>query len=375
MNRFRFLTATLLSAVAAVGVASGARAEILVAVHGPMTGSYAVFGDQMKRGGEFIAKQLNDRGGLLGQPVRLTIGDDACDPKQAVAIANKAVTQRVTAVIGHYCSGSSIPASDVYHEANVLQISPASTNPKFTEDAAAKGWKNVFRTCGRDDYQGVTAGGWIAERYKGKKIAVLHDKSAYGKGLADATLAQLRKLDVKEALYEAYNPGEKDYTAIVSRLKALGADLVYIGGYHTELGLILRQARDQGFNAQFMSGDANATDELPGLAGPAIEGFLFTFGPDPRKNPAAKATVDAMRAQGFDPEGYTLYTVAAFQAWAQAAAKAGSAAMPKVADALRGQTFDTVLGPLSFDAKGDVKAPKYVLYVWKDGKYAEAENQ
>jgi branched-chain amino acid transport system substrate-binding protein len=337
-----------------------------------MTGPYAVFGDQMKRGAEFYVKELNAKGGVLGQKVNIILGDDACDPKQAVAVANKAATERVAAVIGHYCSGSSIPASDVYHENNILQISPASTNPKYTDDAAQKGWKNVFRTCGRDDYQGVTAGTWIAEHYKGKKVAILHDKSPYGKGLADATRAQLGKLGFKEALYEAYTPGEKDYTAIISRLKSLGADLVYIGGYHTEAGLMLRQARDQGLQAQFMSGDANATDELPGIAGPAIEGFLFTFGPDPRKNPAAKQVVDAMRAQGFDPEGYTLYTVAALQAWAEAASKAGTTAMPKIADALRSQTFDTVLGPLSFDQKGDVKNPKYVLYVWKNGKYGEA---
>ena len=135
---------------------------------------------------------------------------------------------------------------------------------------------------------------------------------------------------------------------------------------------MLRQARDQGFRAQFMSGDANATDELPGIAGPAIEGFLFTFGPDPRKNPAAKDVVEALRAQGFEPEGYTLYTVAALQAWAQAAQKAGTVAMPQVANALHGQTFDTVLGSLTFDQKGDVKDPKYVLYVFKGGKYTEA---
>jgi branched-chain amino acid transport system substrate-binding protein len=362
----------VLIAVASLALAAPAAAEIVVAVNGPMTGSYAIFGDQMKKGGEFIVKELNAKGGVLGQQIRLTIGDDACDPKQAVAVANKAATEKVVVVIGHYCSGSSIPASDVYQENGILQISPASTNPKFTDDAAQKGWKNVFRTCGRDDFQGVIAGAYIAEKYKGKKIAILHDKSPYGKGLADATKAQINKLGVREALYEGYNPGEKDYTAIISRLKSLGADLVYIGGYHTEVGLMLRQARDAGFNAQFMSGDANASEELPAIAGTAVEGFLFTFGPDPRKNPAAKATVEAIKATGFEPEGYTLYSVAAFQVWAEAARRAGSATMPKVAEAVRNQTFDTVLGPLTFDQKGDVKDPKYVLYVFRNGKYSEA---
>jgi branched-chain amino acid transport system substrate-binding protein len=368
----RFIrTASIALALGALA-APAAAADLTLAVHGPMTGSYAIFGDQMKKGAEFMVKELNAKGGVLGQKVQLTVGDDACDPKQAVAIANKAATERVAAVIGHYCSGSSIPASDVYHENGILQISPASTNPKLTDDAAQKGWKNVFRTCGRDDFQGVTAGTYIAGKYKGKKIAILHDKSAYGKGLADATRAELAKRGVKEALYEAYNPGEKDYSAVVSRLKSLGADLVYVGGYHTEVGLMLRQAREAGFNAQFMSGDANASEELPAIAGPAVEGFLFTFGPDHRKNPAAKATVEALKATGFEPEGYTLYTVAAVQVWAEAARKAGSAVMPKIAEAIRGQSFDTVIGPLSFDAKGDVKDPKYVLYVFKGGKYSEA---
>src|SRR5215212_9299890 len=163
----------ILLSCAALAAAAPARADVTVAVNGPMTGSYAIFGDQMRKGGEFIVKELNVKGGVLGQKIQLTVGDDACDPKQAVA------------VIGHYCSGSSIPASDVYHENNILQISPASTNPKLTDDAAQKGWKNVFRTCGRDDFQGVIAGTWIADKYKGKKIAILHDKSPYGKGLAD----------------------------------------------------------------------------------------------------------------------------------------------------------------------------------------------
>jgi len=359
-------------ALAAV-LAGPATADVIIALNGPLTGSSAIFGDQMRRGGEYAVKRLNDNGGVLGQPVRLIFGDDACDPKQAVAVANKAATAGAVVAIGHYCSGSSIPASDVYHENDVLQISPASTNPKLTDEAAAKGWKNVFRTCGRDDVQGVTAGAWIAAHYKDKKVALLHDKSPYGKGLADATRAELAKRGIKESLYEAYNPGEKDYSAVISRLKSLGADLVYVGGYHTEIGLMLRQARDQSFRAQFMSGDANATDELPGIAGPAVEGFLFTFGPDQRKNPAAREAVEALKAQGFEPEGYTLYTVAAVQAWAQAAAKAGSARMPRIADTLRERAFETVIGPLSFDQKGDVKDPKYVLYVFRNGRYAEVE--
>lgn len=360
-------------AVAAVGGFSTlpARADIIVGVVGPMTGQYATFGDQMKRGAEYMVDKVNKEGGLNGQMLKLEIADDACDPKQAVEVANRMATRKVAVVIGHYCSGSSIPASSVYNEAGILQITPASTNPALTDDAAKKNWNNVFRTCGRDDKQGVVAGDYIAAHYKGKIIAVLDDKSAYGKGLADETTKRLHSKGVTEALHESYTAGEKDYTALVSKLKALKPDLVYIGGYHTEVGLILRQAREQGLNAQFMSGDANATEELPSIAGPALEGFLFTFGPDQRKNPAAKDVVADFNKLGFDPEGYTLYTVAAVQVWADAVKTAKTTDLDKLSQTLHTTTFQTVTGPISYDAKGDIKDPQYNVYIWKNGKYGE----
>jgi branched-chain amino acid transport system substrate-binding protein len=357
----------LLSALVAGAAVLPARADITIGVVGPITGPYAVFGDQMKRGAEWVIRELNAKGGVNGQKIELAIGDDACDPKQAVAAANLMAGKHVAVVIGHYCSGSSIPASSVYAENGILQISPASTNPTFTE----RGMWNVFRTCGRDDKQGVTAGDYIAKTYKGKRIAVLHDKSAYGKGLADEMKKELNKRGVKETLYEGFNPGEKDYNALVTRLKAGKFDVVYIGGYHTEVGLIVRQAREARYNAQFISDDALATNELWTIANTAANGLLMTFGPDPRKNPAAKSTVDAMMKEKFDPEGYTLYTVAAIQVWAEAASKVGSMDPKKVAAAMHGASFNTVLGKLSFDAKGDILDPKYVFYVWKDGKYSE----
>jgi branched-chain amino acid transport system substrate-binding protein len=360
-----------LVAALALAVAGTAKADVTIAVNGPITGPYAVFGDQMKRGAEFAIAEINAKGGLLGQQVKVTVGDDACDPKQAVSVANKEVTEGVKAVIGHYCSGSSIPASAVYQEANILQITPASTNPKLTDDAAAKGWWHVFRTCGRDDTQGVTDARFLVERYKGKRIAVLHDKSPYGKGLADETLKGLDKAGVKPAMYEAYNPGEKDYSAIITRLKSENIDVVFVGGYHTEVGLMLRQSQDAGYKGQWMSGDANATDELRQIAGASSDGFLMTFGPDQRNNPAAKDVVAAMRKSGFDPEGYTLYTVAAVQVWSAAAKAAGTLDSKKVAAQIRGKSFDTVIGKLSYDQKGDVLDPKYVVYIWKDGKYTE----
>lgn len=362
-----------LAVTLAMLAAGSARADITIAVVGPITGEYAIFGDQMKRGAEYFVEQLNAKGGLNGQKIRLEVGDDACDPRQAVSVANQMASDNVAAVIGHYCSGSSIPASAIYHENRILQITPASTNPALTDDAAKKGWTNVFRTCGRDDKQGIVAGDYIAEHYKGKVIIVLDDKSAYGKGLADETVKEMHAKGVTEAAREAYSAGSKDFTALVSRLKQAKADLVYIGGYHTEVGLILRQARDQGLAGQFMSGDANATDELGHIAGPAADGFLFTFGPDARKFPTARSVVEDFRKTGFDPEGYTLYTVAALQVYAAAVTAAKSIDLDKVTAVLHAQRFDTVLGPLSFDAKGDVLNPKYVIYRYQNGKYSELE--
>ncbi len=361
----KLITATMLTAIAALFGMSAAIADITIAVAGPMTGQYASFGEQMKRGAEMAVEDINAAGGVAGQKLRLSIGDDACDPKQAVAVANKFASDGVVFVAGHFCSGSSIPASQVYEEENILQISPASTNPKLTEE----GGPNVFRTCGRDDQQGTVAGNFLADTYPGKKIAVLHDKTAYGKGLADETKKQLNKRGFKEAMYEAYTAGEKDYSALVSKMKGASIDVFYLGGYHTEAGLMIRQAREQGYNVQLVSGDALVTDEFWKITGNAGEGTLMTFSPDPRKNPAATPVVKKFRDTGYEPEGYTLYTYGAIQAWVQAVNIAGTTDTTKVSDALRNNEFDTVLGKIGFDDKGDVTAPGYVFYVWKNGTY------
>jgi len=349
--------------------------DINIATAGPMTGQNAAFGEQLKRGAEAAVADINAAGGVTGKKLKLEVGDDACDPKQAVAVANQLSGKKVSFVAGHFCSGSSIPASAVYAENNILMISPASTNPALTDQAASKGWKNVFRTCGRDDIQGTYAGKWLAKTYTGKGVAVIHDKSAYGKGLADETKKAMNAAGVKEAMYESITAGDKDFSALISKMKAANIEAIYFGGYHTEAGLIIRQAAEQGLKAQFVGADSLVTDELWKIAGPAANGVLMTFNPDPRENPKAKDVVAKFKSQGYDPEGYTLLSYAAVQVWGQAAAKAGSIDTAKVGDALRGGTFDTVIGPLSFDAKGDLKNPEYVFYIWKDGKYAEDKSK
>jgi branched-chain amino acid transport system substrate-binding protein len=367
----RKLTLPLVAAAAlaaAINV-SAARADITIAVAGPITGDLAEFGAQMKRGAEKAVADLNKAGGVMGQQIKLETGDDACDPKQAVAVANDLVSKGVEFVAGHFCSGSSIPASAVYQEEGILQITPASTNPALTDDAKAKGWTTVFRTCGRDDQQGDFAGKWLAKEYAGKKVAIVHDKSAYGKGLADLTKQNMNANGLQEVLYEGITAGEQDYTALVSKLKQTGVDAIYFGGYHPEAALIVRQSREQGLNAPLLSGDSLNTLEFATLAGKAADGTMFTNAAEARNLPTAVKVVEEFRAEGFEPEGYTLSTYAAIQVWAQAVEKAGSTDAEKVAETMRGGSWDTVIGKLAFDDKGDLTASTYVWYVFKDGNY------
>ncbi|MGP1398011.1 MAG: branched-chain amino acid ABC transporter substrate-binding protein [Inquilinaceae bacterium] len=363
------LTFTMAVSAAALMMATAAQAEIVIATAGPMTGQYASFGAQMKAGAEAAVADINEAGGVLGEELVLRIGDDACDPRQAVSVANQMVNEGVVFMAGHFCSGSSIPASQVYTEEGILQISPASTNPALTDE----GGDNVFRVCGRDDQQGQIAAEYLAATYGDRRIAIVHDKTAYGKGLADATQAALNEAGVTEALYEAYTAGESDYSALVSKLKQENIDVLYVGGYHTEAGLMARQMREQGMDTQLISGDALVTDEFWAITGDAGDGTLMTFGPDPRKFEQAAEVVEAFRAEGTEPEGYTLYTYAAVQVFAQAAEAAGSTDLDAVIETLHSTTFDTVLGEISFDEKGDVMQPAYVWYQWSNGTYAEVE--
>jgi branched-chain amino acid transport system substrate-binding protein len=342
--------------------------DITVAVASSMTGSEAATGKQMLNGAELAVADINSAGGVLGKTLKLDVEDDACDPKQARSVAEKIGGAKIPFVAGHYCSSSSIPASEAYAENNVLQISPGSTNPLYTE----RGLWNVARVCGRDDQQGKVAGDYIAAHFKGKNVAILNDKTTYGKGIADETKKALNKGGITEKMFEAYNKGDKDFNAIVSRLKQEKIDLVYVGGYLQEAGLIVRQMRDQGLKTVLMAGDSLADKEFGSITGPAGEGTLFTFGPDPRNKPTAKAIVDKFKTKNIDPEGYTLYTYAAMQVWSQAAAKAKTTDAKKVMETIKAGSWDTVLGKLEFDAKGDIKEIDYVVYKW-DAKGAYAE--
>jgi branched-chain amino acid transport system substrate-binding protein len=362
-----------LAVAACLAAAGGAAADIKLGVGGPITGGSAAFGAQLKNGVEQAVADINAAGGILGQKIIVSVGDDRADPKEGVSVANKFVGDGVKFVVGHFNSGVTIPASDVYQENGLLVITPAATNPKVTD---RKLW-NVFRTCGRDDQQGGIAGGIIAARFKGKRVAFVHDKTTYGQGLAEEVRKAINAKGLKEVFYEGVNKDDKDFSALVSKVKAVNPDLVYWGGLHDTGGLILRQMRDQGLKAPMMGGDGMADDEFASIAGPGAEGTLMTFSPDPRTNPKNKAIVDLFRKKrGFEPQAYTLYSYAAVQIIKQAAEEAKSLDPKKVADVMRsGKKFDTVLGTVSFDKKGDISGyvvdgknkDRYVLYTWKKG--------
>jgi branched-chain amino acid transport system substrate-binding protein len=367
-----------------LAVSAPARGEIKLAVAAPMTGGSAAFGAQFKNGVEQAVEDINASGGILGQKIGLSIADDRADPKEGVSVANKLVGDGVKFVVGHFNSGVTIPSSEVFAENGVLVITPGAANPKVTE----RGLWNMFRICGRDDQQGGAAGVILAERFKDKRIAMVHDKTTYGQGLVEETRKAINARGLKEVFFEGVNVGEKDYSALVSKIKAVRPDLIYWGGLHDTGGLILRQLRDQSVKATFMGADGIADDEFAAIAGPGAEGTLMTFSPDPRVNPANKQIIEVFRMKRrFEPQAYTLYSYAAVQVIKQAIEEAKSPDPKKVADVMHsGKVFDTVLGGLSFDKKGDVtgytlagkKKDRYVLYVWKrgpDGRMTYFENE
>jgi branched-chain amino acid transport system substrate-binding protein len=332
-----------------------------------MTGAYAWFGEQYQRGAGLAVADLNAKGGVLGQSVEMIVGDDFCDPDQAVTLARKLVSDRVAFVAGHWCSHSSIPAAKVYEEAEILMIAPGAISSKLTEE----GGPNVFRVCGRDDRQGTKIADYLADQGAGKKIAVLDDGTTFGAGLANAVRRRLHQRGVPVAMDEAYTPGEAEYSALVSKMQTAGIEVLFVGGYHRETGLMFRQAHERGYDLRLIANSAMATADFPMITGPEVVGTVMAAAADARKNPAAAEVVARFHAQGYDPPGFTLYAYAAVQVWAQAAEAAGSLDLDAVTLAMHSRQFDTVLGRIGFDEKGDVTGfDPWQWYVWQaDGSY------
>lgn len=362
----------LFAALVMAGVASHSFAAdtIKIGIAGPKTGAVAQYGDMQFSGAKMAIEQINAKGGVDGKKLEAVEYDDACDPKQAVAVANKVVNDGVKFVVGHLCSSSTQPASDIYEDEGILMVTPAATSPEIT----ARGYKLVFRTIGLDSAQGPAAGNYIAKQVKPKVVAVIHDKQQYGEGIATAVKQTLEKDGVKVALFEGINAGDKDFSSLIAKMKQANVDFVYYGGYHPELGLILRQAQEKGLKAGFMGPEGVGNASISQIAQDASEGLLVTLPASFDQDPANQALVAAFKAKKEDPSGpFVFPSYAAVEVIAEAITKAKSEDTDKVAAALRANTFKTPTGDLSFDEKGDLKDFKFVVYTWhKDGTKTEA---
>jgi branched-chain amino acid transport system substrate-binding protein len=363
--------------IAGLGVlltaSSAARGEVLIGLATPLTGHMAWAGASDQVGAESAVADINAKGGVLGERIELIAVDDACDPEQAVAAAEKLVDAGVALVVGHRCSIASIPASKIYAQAGVLMISHFSTNPKLTE----QGFSTVFRLSGRDDVQGRVAADLLAERFGRKPIAIIHDSEVYGQGLAEVTKSRLNERGVTEVMFEGIQPGQAEYSDIVRRMQARGVEVLYFGGFRREAGLIARQAYDQGYDLQMVSGDGIGGEDFALIAGPAADGTLMTNAPNPPINSETTLLAERFTSQGF-PGGFgmgSFRTYAVMQAWAQAVEHAGSFEGSAVAEALHTFQFDTVVGRIRFDQKGDVSGHNtYVWYVWRSGEFLPLED-
>ncbi|WP_432062556.1 high-affinity branched-chain amino acid ABC transporter substrate-binding protein [Streptomyces sp. S1] len=338
---------------------------IRIGIAGPKTGPVTQYGDMQFVGARQAVKDINARGGVGGKMLEVKEHDDAADPKQAVAVANKVVNDGVRFLIGHVASSATQPASDVYEDEGVLMITPAATSPEITD----RGYRLVFRTIGLDSEQGPVAGDYIADHARPKTVAVLHDKQQYGEGLAASVKRTLERKGVEVAVFEGVNAGDKDFSSLVQKLKANGVDFVYWGGCHPELGKILRQAREDGVKARFMAGEACANDSLSQIAQDASEGLLVTVPRAFDADPENKAVVEAIKADGKDATGpYVFPAYSAVELIAQAVEAAGSEDPERVAKALHEGTFKTRTGTLSFDGKGDLEDFRFMVHEWHFGR-------
>ncbi|CAG8999917.1 MAG: Leu/Ile/Val/Thr-binding protein [Candidatus Celerinatantimonas neptuna] len=333
---------------------------VKIAIAGPETGSVAQYGDMEFDGAHVAVELINKAGGINGKKLEAIDYDDACEPKQAVAVANRVVNDDIQFVVGHLCSGATQPASDVYEDEGVLMMTPAATSPAIT----TRGYQMIFRTIGLDSDQGPTAAKYIIKHIKPKRVAIVHDKQQYGEGIATAVRDNLQKAGIKIVSFDGITTGTKDFSALIAKLKQENADFVYYGGYHPELGLILRQSAEKGFKAQFMGPEGVGNKDLSAIAGKASEGLLVTLPKKYDQNPENAKIVKTMKAEGKDPSGPFVWTSYAAVQALTAGIKAVGDDPQAVAKFLRSHQVNTVMGPLKWDHKGDLKGFEFGVFRW-----------
>jgi len=353
---------TLIAGMVALAMTQSAFAkDIKVAVIGAMSGPVAQWGDMEFNGARQAIKDINAKGGIKGDKLVAVEYDDACDPKQAVAVANKVVNDGIKYVIGHLCSSSTQPASDIYEDEGILMITPGATNPELTQ----RGYQYIMRTAGHDSSQGPTAAKYIMDKVKPQRIAIIHDKQQYGEGLARSVQDNLKKAGANVVFFDGITAGEKDFSALVARLQKENIDFVYYGGYYPEMGQILRQARSVGLKTQFMGPEGVGNASLSNIAGAAGEGMLVTMPKRYDQDPANKGIVDALKAEKKDPSGpYVWITYAAVQSLATAMDRTGSEDPQALIKDLKEHGAKTVIGPLNWDEKGDLKGFEFGVFQW-----------
>lgn len=365
--------ALLIHVSLAFGITSGSAFAdtIKIGIPQPMTGPATQYGDQIQAGALTAIDAINAQGGVKGKQLEPLLIDDACEPKQAVPAANRVVNAGAKFAVAHACSGTTVPAVNVYEQEGIVAITPGATSPLVTDTIKPH---YFFRTIGRDDQQGPFAAKYILEQLKPASIAILHDKQTYGSGVATQVREALSQGGANIVMYEGINVGDSDYSAVITKLRGENPDLIYFGGYHAELGLLLRQAREQGVNTQFMGPEGVANQDLVAIAGDAVEGLLVTLPADFTKLEANKQIIENFNTYGRDPDGaFTIPAYAAVQILTQSIEAVGEDA-DAVADYMHENAFDTAIGKVEYDEKGDLKHFEFAVYQWdKSGEFAELE--
>lgn len=365
----------ILAAVVVVGMSGGVLAEdtLKVGVAGAHSGDLASYGLPIAKAAKLVVEEVNAKGGVLGKKVELVVEDDVCKPEVATNTATKLASQGVSVVVGHVCSGATKAALGIYKASKIIAMSASATNPDLTQSGE---YPNFFRTIASDDAQAKLEVDFALNTLKLKKIAVLHDKGDYGKGLAEYAKGFIEKSGKAEVvLYEGITPGAVDYSAVVQKIKKSQADGVIFGGYHPEASKIVSQMRKDKMKTVFISDDGVKDDTFIKVAGKFAEGVYATGPKDTSKNPMDKMVREAYKkAYGEDVGVFSINGYAATQALLNAIQKAGSTDYDAIVKALRTEYVETPLGKIKFDERGDAIGVGFSVYQVKDGKYVEVVN-
>lgn len=354
------------------GVGSAAD-TIKMGVGGAHSGDLASYGLPIVKAVKLVAEDVNAKGGILGKQVEVIAEDDVCKPEVATNTATKLVSQGVTVVVGHVCSGATKAAMDIYKDAKVVAMSGSATNPDLTQSGK---YPNFFRTIASDDAQAKLEVDFALDVLKLKKIAVLHDKGDYGKGLAEFAKTFIEKSGKAQVvLFEGITPGAVDYSSVVNKVKKAGAEAIIFGGYHPEASKIVSEMRKSKMKTAFISDDGVKDETFIKVAGKYAEGVYATGPKDTSTNPLDKAVKEAYKkAYGEDVGVFSINGYAAAQALLNAIQKAGSTDYDAIVKALRTEQVDTPLGKIKFDDRGDAIGVGFSVYQVKDGKYVELKN-